>query len=125
MKRLACLLFLLAACHATVPSTVPGTLTVHLATAGTNDGAMVLVVSGGAVQSVEAVGSYEVTSYTDGAGVHLMVVGNLAAGALVRLKVPDVSRASDYVAVIGQVADRTSFGLIDATGYRVTIDELP
>ena len=86
---------------------------------------MVLVVSGGAVQSVEAVGSYEVTSYSDQAGVHVMVVGNLTVGALVRLHVPDISRASDYVAVIGQVADRTNFGLVDASGYRVTVDELP
>jgi hypothetical protein len=121
----ACLLVLLAACHATVPSTVPGTLTVHLVSAGTNDGAMVLVVSGGEVQSVETVGSYEVTSNTDEAGMHVMVVGNLAVGALVRLHVPDVSRASAYIAVIGQVADRTNFGLVDATGYRVTVDEVP
>lgn len=125
MKRLACLLVLLTACHSTVPGTVPGTLTIHLESAGTNDGAMVLVVSGGPVQSVEAVGSYEVTSNTDEAGVHVMVVGNLVAGALVRLRVPDVSRASDYIAVIGQVADRTNFGLVDATGYRVTIDKVP
>ena len=125
MKRLTCLLLLLTACHSTAPNAVPGTLTVHLASAGTNDGAMVLVVSGGAVQSVEAVGSYEVTSYSDQAGVHVMVVGNLTVGALVRLHVPDISRASDYVAVIGQVADRTNFGLVDASGYRVTVDELP
>ena len=125
MKRLAPLLVLLAACHSTVPTTVPGTLTVHLASAGSNGGAMVFVVSGGAVESVQAAGDYEVTSITDAAGVHLMVVGNLAAGALVRLQVPDVSRATDYVAVISQVADRTNFGLVDATGYRVTIDEFP
>lgn len=116
---------MLTACHATVPTAVPGTLTIHLASAGTNDGAMVLVVSGGAVMSIQAVGSYEVTSNTDGAGVHLMVVGNLAAGALVRLQVPDISRASDYLAIISQVADRTNFGLVDATGYRVTIDPSP
>lgn len=125
MRRLAPLVMLLVACHSTVPTAVPGTLTIHLASAGTNGGAMVLVVSGGAVDSVQAVGNYEVTSNTDGAGVHLMVVGNLAAGALVRLQVPDVSRASEYVAVISQIADRTNFGLVDATGYRVTIDELP
>ena len=125
MRRLACLLVLLTACHSTVPSAVPGTLTVHLASAGTNDGAMVLVVSGGPVQSIEAVGSYEVTSSTDEAGVHLMVVGNLAVGALVRLHVPDISRASEYIATIGQVADRTNFGLVDASGYRVTVDEVP
>lgn len=125
MKRLTCLLLLLTACHSTVPTAVPGTLTVHLASAGANDGAMVLVVSGGMVLSVEAAGSYEVTSTTDAAGVHLMVVGDLTDGALARLEVPDISRASDYLAVIGQVADRTNFGLVDATGYRVTIDEFP
>ena len=125
MKRLTWFLVFLVACHSTVPVAVPGTLTVHLAATGTNAGAMVLVVSGGAVESVTTVGNYEVTSSTDGAGVHLMVIGDLADGALVRLQVPDVSRASEYVAVISQVADRVNFGLIDATGYRVTIDEVP
>jgi hypothetical protein len=116
---------LLAACHATLPTAVPGTLTIHLISAGTNDGAMVLLVGGGPVTSIEAVGSYEVTSNTDATGVHLLVVGNLATGALVRLHVPDISRVNDYLALITQVADRSNFGLIDATGYSVTIDQSP
>jgi hypothetical protein len=125
MKRLAVFLLLVMACHPAVPTVVPGTLTVRLNAAGANDGAIVLVVSGGEVSAVEAVGGYEVTSTTDAAGVHLLVIGNIAEGALVHLRVPDISRASDYLAVIGQVADRANFGLIDATGYRVTIDEFP
>jgi hypothetical protein len=125
LKRLGCLLVLLTACHATVPTAVPGTLTVQLVSAGTNDGALVLLVGGGPVTSIEAVGGYEVTSNTDAAGVHLMVVGNLATGALVRLHVPDISRANDYLAIITQVADRSNFGLLDGTGYGVTIVQAP
>lgn len=125
MKRLSCLLVLLAACHATLPTAVPGTLTIHLISAGTNDGALVLLVGGGPVTSIEAVGSYEVTSNTDVTGVHLLVVGNLATGGLVRLHVPDISRVNDYLALITQVADRSTFGLIDAAGYSVTIDQSP
>lgn len=127
MKRVAALTLLVAlcGCHPDVPTAIPGTLTVHLVTAGTNDGAIVLVVSGGPVLSVDAAGSYEVTSTTDAAGVHLLVVGSITPGSLVRLQVPDISKVHDYLAVIGQVADRTTFGLVDAVGYRATIDELP
>lgn len=125
MKRAVLAILLLGACHATVPSAVPGTLTVRLAGAGANDGAMVLVVSGGAVNSVDAVNGYEITSSTDSAGVHVMVVGNLADGALVRLHIPDLALANRYVAVIAQVADRSSYGLVDAAGYRVTVDQGP
>ncbi len=127
MKRVGVflLLVLLAACHPDVPTATAGTLTVHLTAAGANDGAVVLVVSGGPVLSVEAVGSYEVTSTTDAAGVHLLVVGNIAQGSLLRLQVPDISKVHEYLASIGQVADRTTFGLVDAVGYRATIDESP
>jgi hypothetical protein len=125
MKRLVLLLVLLAACHPDVPTTVPGSLTVRLAAAGANDGALVMVISGGEITSVQGAGTYEVTSFTDAAGVHVMVVGNLAGGSLVHLQVPDISRAADYLAVITQVADRNSFGLIDPSAYLLTIDEFP
>jgi hypothetical protein len=50
-----------------------------------------------------------------------MVVGNLAAGAIATIAVPDPSRVSAYVATVVQVADRSSFTLLDPARYQVTV----
>ena len=54
-----------------------------------------------------------------------MVMGNIAAGQLATISVPDVSRASAYVVTVEQVADRDSFGLLDPARYQVTVGPTP
>jgi hypothetical protein len=123
MRRyLACVSVLLAACAGgDTGVTRVGALTLRLAGGAGNDGAIVVIVSGGAVLSVDASAGYQVATNTDGTGTHVMVVGNLAAGAIATINVPDVSQAPAYVATVVQVADRTSFALLDPVRYQVTI----
>ena len=126
MNRRWLLLPLLASCagDATAPPT-PGTLTIRLVTANQNNGAVVVVVSGGPVNSVHGAEGFEVARQTDGAGTHLLVVGNLIDGTLVTLNIPDRSRANAYVATLQQVADRTTFALLDPALFHLTITPLP
>lgn len=123
-RRLVGLCLLLAACAGTdTGASRAGVLTLRLAGATGNEGAVVVIVSGGTVSSVDAPASFQVAANTDGAGTHVMVVGNLAAGAIATITVPDVSLASAYVATVVQAADRTSFALLDPVRYQVTVSK--
>ncbi len=123
MKRALIVLLALAGACSSDSGTAPhaGALTLRLAAGGSSDGAMVLTVSGGPVTSVDAPSGFQIASNADGRGTHIMVIGNLAAGAIATINVPDLARASAYVATIEQVSDRGTFALIDAARYQVTI----
>jgi len=114
-----------AACSGDDASTPhAGTLAVTLAAGGPNDGALMLLVSGGPVTEVAASG-YEIGSSADAKGTHIMVVGNVTAGTLATITVPDASRSASYVVTVEQAADRTSFALLDPAGYKVTVGPTP
>lgn len=124
MKRILLAALVLAACACSTDgagSAEPGILTLTLASAGNNDGAIVVLVSGGPVLSVGTPAGYQIASNTDASGTHVMILGPLTGGALATVKVPDLSRASAYVVTVEQVADRSSFGLLDPARDQVTM----
>jgi hypothetical protein len=123
MRRLLLVVVaLVAACGTDAGSAPqPGTLTLTLTSAGMSDGAVVLLVSGGPVISVDGPAVYQVASNTDAAGTHVMIVGNVTSGVVATLHVADVSRASAYVVTVEQVADRNSFALLDPARDQVTV----
>ena len=122
MKRALLMLTLCAAaCSPNDAAPQPGNLTLTLPSAGGNDGAVVLVISGGPVTSVTPLQGSQAATNVDGAGTHVMIVGNLTAGAIATIAVPDVSRATAYVATVEQVSDRSTFALLDPVHYRVAI----
>lgn len=98
-----------------------GTLTLRLVRGGTNDGALVLVISGGSVSTVTAGAGYVVTSSTDGRGTHLLVTGDVAPGVLAAVTVPDISLASAYTVTVEQAADRSTFALLDPIAYQAEV----
>lgn len=123
MKRLVlAALIALGACSSDSGTAAqPGALTLTLTSAGGNDGALVVLVSGGPVVSVDGPAGYQLAANTDATGTHVMVVGHLASGILASVTVPDVSRASAYVVTVEQVADGNSFGLLDPARDQVSI----
>ena len=107
----------------TAPVAVPGTLTVHLATPNTDDGAILLEITGLAPAA-------EITSPVQGALVHtrangtsarVAVFGSLGAGALVRFSVPDVNAVQQYGAHVIEASDQGSALRASVTGYKLTI----
>jgi hypothetical protein len=123
MRRLMlAIVTLVAACGTDAGSSPqPGTLTLTLNSGGTSDGAVVVLVSGGPVISVDGPAEYQIASNSDAAGTHVMIVGNVASGVVATLHVADVSRASSYVVTVEQVADRNSFALLDPARDQVTV----
>ena len=125
MRRIALILLALAAAcssdSARSDTPKPGTLAINLVAGGSNDGAMLLVVSGGPVTSVASPAGYDVATNADSAGTHVMVVGALTPGVLATIDVPDTRQLAAYVVTVEQVADRTTFGLLDPAAYQVTV----
>ncbi len=110
--------------HGTEPSgPVPGVLTLELVTPRTDDGAVLLTVSGAPVRSVEAASpGYQIFSVIpDTVTARVLVTGDIGAGALLKLHVADTRRAAAYRATIGQAASRASFEQQGLAGYALRV----
>ena len=109
MKRVA-LLLLLAACSDGPPtgdlSAVPGELVVTLRSSGAPLGAIRFTVKGANIAQVTAADpAITVFSITDEDGVSVVAIGATIQGALVRLRVPDVRKASSYRTDVVELVD--------------------
>ena len=107
----------------TAPTAVPGTLTVRLVSPNTDDGAILLEITGPAPMA-------ELTPLSQGASLHARSNGNttrvalfgaLDSGALVRFSVADVNAAPQYSAQVTEASDRTSALRASVSGYQLTI----
>jgi hypothetical protein len=115
---------LLSACDAGEPATpLPGELVVSLATPNSADGAMVVTISGpGAVGAVQAATAGNlVRSRTQGTTTTVAVFGEVAAGPLVRIAVPDVRQAKSYTATVREAADLSDALRPSLAGYALTV----
>jgi hypothetical protein len=91
--------------------------------AGTPDaGAMVLLISGGKVESVSPVGDQRV-SFTSlyPTTTRVVVIGDVTSGDLLRIRVPDVSQVTSYTVRADQVADKATFALIDPARHTFSV----
>lgn len=97
-----------------------GTLTVNLSTPNSDDGALRFDVSGPAAPGSPTAGAagYKIYTRTAGNTLKVAVVGNIAAGAVLRFGVSDVSQT--YTATLIQAASRSN-ALRAASGYTLTI----
>jgi hypothetical protein len=114
-----------AACSsdATGGDTRAGTLTVRLTTPLADDGAVMFEVSGLPIDSATSVNA-SLRLFTRRAGgdtVVGVVVGAIANGPVVVLKVPDVGAAAGYRARVLEVADRQNALRASLTGYALTV----
>ena len=123
MRRFLVAFALAAAACATdvAPAPVGGLLPLVLDAPRDTDGAIIITVSGGPIDSVTAAPGYDITSSTDASGIHLLVVGPLASGTLAQIHVSDLAHAGQYVASVEQIADGTTFALLDPAPYRVRV----
>ncbi|HEX2203394.1 MAG TPA: hypothetical protein VHG91_08850 [Longimicrobium sp.] len=96
---------------------VPGYLRVTLDTPAADDRAMVVQLTGpGDITEVAAArGGHRVFTRAAGGGVRAAVFGSLTDGALLRFRVSDVAKASQYGAALVEVSD-ASHALRGSTG---------
>jgi hypothetical protein len=99
---------------------VAGVLNVNISSPQPDDGALMLSVYGGPVDSVESVG-FPIYSIRTSDSVKFIVTGSLGSGAVARIHVPDGRQASRYTAKLTQVAARTSYAVGDLAGYSITL----
>lgn len=98
----------------------PGAIAFDLETPHDNDGALVVMVSGGAVDSIAAAGGYHVyTAPASVGGMSALVTGVLGDGPLLTVYVPDVGQAAEYTAAVTQTAARSTYELRDPADYRL------
>lgn len=115
-----CALILLHGCsNGTGPT--GGALTMTLASPNDDDGAMLLTLSGGPIDSVETTG-YKLYSASSRPGsLSLIVTGNLVSGPIARIHIPDTRQASRYIVSIDQVAARAAYTQRDPASYSVSL----
>jgi hypothetical protein len=113
----------LAACGGGSDLSAPlaGPLDLVLDTPASDDGIVLVEIGGGAVDSVTALGYRTQTSPDGTTPVRVVVSGALADGKLVRIWVPDRTRASDYSVTVLEAAARSTYALRDVADYRITV----
>lgn len=97
----------------------PGPLELRL-TGPAGVGAVLLLVDGGEIDSVEAVSYFTASSVYSGVARRVLVAGQDLSGVVARIEVPD--RRVTYHARIIDIADGTTYQLLDPAGYTVTLE---
>ena len=101
----------------------PGFVNVTLATPNSNDGALLLTLSGGTMDSLTASAGSLYFASTGTNTFRVMVAGTIADGPIVRFWMPDRRNVSQYVATLEQAAARSTYGQQDIGGYSLSIAE--
>lgn len=111
---------LLAGCGGDTGPTA-GALKVSLVTPYTDDGGIFLTISGGPIDSVEGLANRLYTYRVDANSLRVIIAGELAAGTIALIRVPDTREASRYSAVVSQAAARPPYTQRDPALYTVTL----
>ncbi len=122
------LIALLASCgggdNGGPPPSQAGDLIVSYFQGGPEVGAMLLTITGGAVQSVTARSGQALTvsfaSPSPGT-TKVIVTGDIRTGDILNVRVPDISLSAGYVVRVDQVADDLTFSLIDPALHTLSI----
>jgi hypothetical protein len=102
------------------PPAEPGSINVDLDAAPGEHGAIQLAVVGGAVDSVTGLSGYEVFYSASATGGRALVFGSIVNGPLIKVWVPDVSRASRYTVAVTEGALRGTYQLVLGVSYHVS-----
>jgi hypothetical protein len=100
---------------------VSGILNAKLNSLRGDDGAVLFTITGGPVESVEAVGGIVHSAQIDANTLRVVITGNLNAGAIARVRIADVTQASRYSAAVNQVAARSTYVQRDPGQYSITL----
>ena len=98
-----------------------GPLDLVLQTPADHDGIVLVEVAGGTVDSVTALSYRTEFSSVGTAPLRIVVSGALRDGKLVRIWVPDRTRADDYSATVVEAAARGTYELQDVAEYRIEV----
>lgn len=105
-----------------VTGPVAGSLVVSLTTPNADDGAIMLTVTGGTIESPAATSASHAFFYrqVSSTSVSAILVGDISAGPLMTIDVPDVNAVASYSATVIEVADQANDLRASLTGYELT-----
>ncbi len=101
----------------------PGFVNVTLATPNSNDGALLLTLSGGTMDSLTASAGTIFFASTGTNTFRVMVAGTIVDGPIVRFWMPDRRNVAQYLATPEQAAVRTTYEQQDIGAYSLSIAE--
>jgi hypothetical protein len=113
----------LVACSDDTNSPTAGTMNLNLATPNSDDGGLLFTVTGGPVDSVVATSGRVYSAKVDPNSFRVIIAGNLTAGTIARIYLPDLRRATEYSATVSQAAARGSYVQREPAGYTLTLSE--
>jgi hypothetical protein len=100
---------------------VAGWLAIEMTTPGGDDAGIMFVVSGGAIDSVRSTYPNVLSRVEGASSTRIVVGGNLVAGKIAEVWVPDVRKSASYEAQPLEVAARQSFAQRTLTGYVLAV----
>jgi hypothetical protein len=112
---------LVLGCSGEYTGPVAGTLNLSLTSAQGAQGAVLVTVTGGPVDTVEAVGYELYSARVDASTLRVIVVGELGSGTVAQIRIPDNRQASQYRATVSQVALRSTYAPRDPAGYTIVL----
>ena len=98
-----------------------GILNARLSSLRGDDGAVLFTITGGPVESVDAVSGIVHSVQIDANALRVVITGNLSAGAIVGVRIADLTQASRYSAAVNQVAARSTYVQRDPGQYSITL----
>ncbi len=104
------------------PPSGPGFLQVLLQTPRTNDGALLITLSGGPLDSLRVSQATLLTAPPGSVNdQQVIIAGDVRAGVVLRFWVPERADVANYRVVLNQVVTRTDYIQQSLTGYSLTI----
>ncbi len=103
------------------PPSGPGFLRVVLQTPRSNDGALLITLSCGPLDSLRVSQTTLLTAPPGVSDQQLIIAGDVRAGVVLLFWVPERTDVANYRAVLNQVATRADFLQQSLTGYSLTI----
>ena len=102
---------------------IPGSLLLSVTTPATDDGAIMVRVSGPGIMGVQPTSSgqemfWRLASEDEARAI---VIGAVQTGPLLTIQVPDVNRVAEYTAEVGEVAAESDAIRAALTGYSLSV----
>jgi hypothetical protein len=97
-----------------------GILNVTLSSIHNDDGAVLFTISGGPVESIEAVSGTVHRAQVDANTTRVVITGNLGSGPIARVRIADLGQSSSYTVAMSQVA-ASSYEPRDLADYSISL----
>jgi hypothetical protein len=102
-----------------------GWLALQLTTPNTDDGGVLITVSGPAIDSVRTTHAHLLSQRLSASSMRVLIGGNLSAGVIGEILVPNTRQTGQYSVVVQEVASRSPYQQRALTGYQVAVVAAP